>query len=247
MQGAATIVFETDTQYAHYQVWDMLYDGRPARVLYSGQRQAAQSGIARDSRSDLLFDYNQRFLELVSGVLPTRLLLIGGGMYTLPMALLPILPSLTIDVVELDADLDAIAARFFNLKPDHRLRIIHADGRDYLDHNTTLYDMILIDAFTHTAPPDSLVSAEAVAQYKRSLKDDGIAATNIISALQGRGADDLKRLAKAYKMDFRQVDIFPATQLLSPWLSQNLVLVAQAGHSRPITSYLRHPPLDHLI
>jgi hypothetical protein len=56
------ILFDGNTKFAHYQVIDMHYVGRPARVLFSGQRAAAQSAIPRDGNPAMLFDYNQRFM-----------------------------------------------------------------------------------------------------------------------------------------------------------------------------------------
>src|ERR1700760_605289 len=103
------ILWEGDTIYGHYQVVDTLYDGRPARVLYSGDRQAAQSGIAKDASPSLLFDYNQRVFELLTSVLPKRVLLIGGAVCTLPKALLAALPDVQIDVIEPDSGLTKLA------------------------------------------------------------------------------------------------------------------------------------------
>src|SRR6476469_4412698 len=95
------ILVEGDTQHGHYVVADTIYSGRPARVLYSGNHQAAQSGVAKDDNPDLLFDYNQRFIELVRGLLPKKILLIGGGALSLPKALLEEFPEVSLDVVEL--------------------------------------------------------------------------------------------------------------------------------------------------
>jgi hypothetical protein len=61
------IVFEGDSKYGHYVVSDGTYAGRPARALYSGNGDAAQSGLALDSNKQLLFDYNQRFWNCFAG------------------------------------------------------------------------------------------------------------------------------------------------------------------------------------
>src|ERR1700752_3186245 len=84
-----TVRFEGETPYGHYTVVDTTYSNRPARVLYSGREfRTAQSGIALDDQDEMLFDYNQRFLELARGLEPKRALLIGGGAFTLPKRLL---------------------------------------------------------------------------------------------------------------------------------------------------------------
>src|SRR3954469_25939647 len=119
------VVWEGDTAYGHYQVVDAPYDGRPARVLYSGDHQAAQSGVATDGQPDLLFDYNQRLFEIARGVQPKTVLLIGGGVGTLPTALLAALPDVQVDMVEPDDGLTKLAYQYFDLPVDDRLRLFH--------------------------------------------------------------------------------------------------------------------------
>src|SRR4051812_8954262 len=130
--GQDQVLYETDTEYGHYQVVDSYYLGRPARVLYSGEYGAAQSGVARDNKDDLLFDYNARFRDLVRGCKPRTLLIVGGGAFTLPAALAREFPALEQDVVELDGGLLDIARRFFNFQPTENVRVHIGDGRKYL-------------------------------------------------------------------------------------------------------------------
>lgn len=234
------LVFQTDTMYAHYQVWDIVYDGRPARVLYSGNRQTAQSGIAVDDKSDLLFDYNQRLYELVSGVLPKRLLLIGGGMYTLPLALLAALPLLIIDVVEIDEQLDDIAEAFFGLEPDPRLTIIHQAGRSYLDKTKQQYDMIIVDAFSQAETPTNLTDEAAAGALRRCLRPGGLVAVNCIATYFGRNADNLKHRMHALTTHLPETSIYPASYGLSLWLPQNLLLIAQNDSRLTLDKFMRY-------
>jgi spermidine synthase len=242
--GDSRLLYDTTTPFARYQVWDTVYGGRAARVLYSGERRTAQSGVAHDSRPDLLFDYNQRFMELLSAIQPARVLLIGGGVYTLPMAALAACPKMAIDVVEIDPGLDEIARHFFSLRPDPRLRIIHADGRDYLNNTDQLYDVVLIDAFVHASTPPELRSVEAIRAYNRHLTIPGLVARNLISPYIGDDAEPLHRQIGDYRDSFDDVSIFPAGNTIPLGISQNLVLTAQKGKPRPLDTYLRYPPLE---
>lgn len=243
---ADTIVFDGDTELEHYQVIDTIYEGRPARVLYSGQRHTAQSGIASDGQPDLLFDYNQRFLELLETVPARRLLLVGGGAFTLPMALLVEFPELQVDVVELDAGLQDIAEKYFGLKPSPRLRIVHADGRKYLEQNGEAYDVILVDAFSQATIPNSLTDEGAVQQLHRNLAADGVVAMNIISPYYGPNAGLIRDQFARYQALFRSVGTYPAGRsIFSLWLPQNLVLVAQKGRQHDLNlRYGKLPPLE---
>lgn len=239
----STLVFETDTDYAHYQIWDTIYGGRPARVLYGGQRRTAQSGVARDDQPHLLFDYNQRLLELACALEPARILLIGGGVYTLPTALLAALPNLEIEVVEIDAGLDALATQFFGFRQDPRLNIVHTDGRRYLDHTTERYDMIILDAFMEDVTPGSLENIPAIEAYRDHLNEPGLLARNLISAYHGLSSHPLRHQLRDYRAVFGNVSLFPASGDLPLGLPQNLLLVAQNGPLRPVESYMRFPAL----
>lgn len=235
------LLFETDTPYSHYEVWDTVYGGRPARVLYSGRRHTAQSGVPRDGRPELLFDYNQRLLDLVSAVQPRRLLLIGGGAYTLPMALLDSVPGIRIDVAEIDGNLETIAKRFFGLRSDRRLRLFHEGGRQHLDHNKQAYDMIIVDAFIQADAPDDLTTLEAAEVYKRNLTAQGLLARNVISAYDGPGGAVLRRQLHDWNEVFEWADIFPASPSLSFKFAQNLLLIA--ADKRLPGGYMRYPAL----
>ena len=233
------ILWEGDTAYGHYQVVDTSYDGRPARVLYSGKAQAAQSGIAKDTDPSLLFDYNQRFLELAEGIMPRRILLVGGGVGTLPKALLERLPNVRVDVVEPDAGLTQLAYDFFDLPVDERLRLFHTDGRTFLREAAERYDMLIVDAFHHTTIPADLKTFEAFRAYANHLREGGVFAMNVISGYYGPSARTLEQLYAAALQAFDTVDIFLAGRGYSLWLPQNFVLTGQVAAAEPLDDYTR--------
>jgi spermidine synthase len=237
-------LFEGDTEFGHYQVANCIYGGRPARVLYSGNHQAAQSGVALDDKPELLFDYNERFMELARGLLPKRLLLIGGGAMTLPIALLEELPDLMIDVVELDPGLLDIAERFFKFQPNKQTNVHLGDGRKFLDKTNKRYDLIVVDAFEHTVIPASLQTDEAARQLKRHLTAKGVVAINIIAAYHGERSNNLRQQIAALQTAFQNVEIYPAGSGISLWTPQNFILTAQNG-ARDLDAHLRYSKLPY--
>ncbi|HEY4160551.1 MAG TPA: fused MFS/spermidine synthase [Candidatus Saccharimonadales bacterium] len=234
------ILWEGDTPYGHYQVVDETYDGRPARLLYSGDRRAAQSGVAQDDKPDLLFDYNQRLFELAISLVPKRILLIGGGVFTLPAALLPALPHTLIDVVEPDSGLPELAGRFFGLPDSDRLRIFTADGRSYLREHAERYDLIIIDAYSHTIIPREIKTLQAFRAYRDHLEAKGVLAMNVISGYHGSAVRTLHEVYAAAVHTFERTDIFLASRGYSLWLPQNFILVAQKVQDFEPGAYLRH-------
>lgn len=238
-----TIVFQTDTALEHYAVVDRDYEGRPARVLFSGQRRAAQSGIGLDDDPDLLFDYNQRILEIANGLYAKRILVIGGGVYTLPMALVTALPDAEVDVVELDAGLEQIATDYFGLRPNDRLHIHIGDGREFIANSSHRYDLIIIDAFSELSIPRQFLTVEFMQEIHDALGKTGVVAFNIIATYQGRNAGLIKSQVAGYEATFEAVTIYPAAHGLTAWLPQNLVLVAQKGEVKNIDPYVRYAPI----
>lgn len=240
-----TVLFDGDTELDHYQVIDTIYEGRPARVLYSGQRQTAQSGVATDGEPDLLFDYNQRFVELLGTVPAKKLLLIGGGVYILPRALLVAYPDLRIDVIEIDPGLTELAQRYFGLEPSDRLNIIYADGSEYIAQSKERYDVILLDAFSNSTIPEVFQKEAFAKEVFEHLSSDGVFAANIITPYYGANAALIRSQLENYSKYFKYTDVYPASRsLFSLWLPQNLVLVAQKGEQYDIQlRYGKLPPL----
>jgi len=219
-------IYRGDTNFEHYEVVDMVYEGRPARVLFTNRHRAAQSGIATDKNPALLFDYNQRFFELAQSLRPQNILIVGGGAYTLPLALASELPQAFIDVIEIDPGLDAIASGFFGFKPNDHLRIIHADGRDYLDKTSQKYDLIIIDVFMGTEVPYEFLTLEATVSLQHSLTPHGTVAMNVIGIFNGSGMK-LKSLIASYQHVFKQTKVHPADPTLSLLISQNFIILGQ--------------------
>lgn len=244
MKPKERILLETDTELEHYQVVERVYEGRPARVLFSGSQRAAQSGVGLDDDPDLLFDYNQRLLEIANAVYPRRVLVIGGGAFTLPQALLTALPEARIDVVELDPGLEAIARQYFGLEDNDRLNIIYGDGRTYIEKTRQVYDLIILDVFSELSIPRQFLTLEFVARLRKRLAKGGCVALNIIASYQGKNAGLIRSQVAAYRSLFEGIDIFPAAYGLTSWLPQNLLLVAQTGGHHDLSPYVRFAPID---
>lgn len=241
---AHEIIWEGDTLYGHFQIADTLYDGRPARVLYGGKQRTAQSGVAKDDNPDLLFDYNQRLFELVTNLSPKELLLIGGAVETLPVALLRALPEVQIDVVEPDSGLTDLGYEFFDLQVDDRLHIVHTDGRNFLQGSSKIYDVILMDAFVQDIIPRDLRSTEAFRMFAEHLLTGGVLAMNVISSYYGKGSAVLRGLCAAAMESFGTTELFLAGRGYSLWLPQNFILTAHSAQNFSLRDYVRHEAIQ---
>jgi spermidine synthase len=134
----------------------------------------------------LVFHYTRMMLGVLSMKPdPDRILVIGLGGGTLPMALRDILPDAHIDVVEIDEAVVKVAREFFDYEEDPKLQSHAEDGRVFtkkaLIGNDT-YDLILLDAFEDEYIPEHLLTLEFLQEVKALLAPGGVVAANTFSA-----------------------------------------------------------------
>lgn len=221
------LIYAGESPYGRYKIVDTTYNGRPARVLY-GNRASPQSGVALDDTPELLFDYNQRFLEMVMSHNPSSILVIGGGAFMLPIAAFHQFPGLSIDVVEIDPLLVKLSRDFFDLPNDKRLRVHVEDGAEFVRNAEKRYDMIIIDAFSGYTIPAQLLDIDTIKQYKRHLSRKGVVAINFISEYKTRRYRLAHQLVESFGKVFPNVALYQADPEYPRGMEQNLLLSASA-------------------
>lgn len=232
------IIYTGASEHNHYRIIDRVYNDRPSRLLLSGDKHAPQSGLALDDDAELLFDYNQRLLEVALSLNPKSILMIGGGAFTLPRALLSHLPKARIDAVEIDQLLPKLAHKYFQLPRSRRLKIHVQDGRDYVNNCRGSYDLIVVDAFSEYDIPRSLLTVEAANQYSGLLAPQGTIALNIIARHRGYFPTLTHKMIESFRSSFGLIEIYPADPSDSQIDEQNLIFVA---------SHAEHLSLDYLM
>lgn len=122
---------------------------------------------------------------LFVGPAPKRILVIGLGGGTLPMALAEVLPDAQIDVVEIDPAVARVAKRYFGFKDGPKMKVYEVDGRVYVKRairEGKKYDAILLDAFDHEYIPEHLLTQEYLAEVKSLLSPEGNLVANTFSS-----------------------------------------------------------------
>ena len=232
-----TVLFDGESDHGHYRVVDTFYDGRLARVLY-GNESTPQSGLATDDDPELLFNYNQRFLEVAYSMSPSKVLVIGGGVLTLPVALAERLQIPEIDVVEIDGLLPQLARNYFGFNDQPAINVVIQDGQSFIRDCNKQYDLIVIDAFSGPAVVEALFSVQNAAHYSRCLSDSGVVVVNFISRYRTTYQTLTHQIMKNFEQSFDSIDIYPADHHESSRVEQNLVLVAARGE-QPSFDYLQ--------
>jgi len=193
-------VIDIDTPTAHYQVREgYIESGRAVRALTSGPR-SAQSGVYVDGGKELAFWYTRELAALVDATRAReRILILGGGTFTLPEYLAKRHPASTIDVVEIDPALTNIAQTYFHYQPPANVNPIFNDARGYINAAKQAYDIILVDVYSDINVPFSLMTKEYGTSVAKLLKPQGVLAANVIAATTGPCRPLLDAIDAAYR------------------------------------------------
>ena len=140
----------------------------------------------RNNPQRLVFDYAKMTLSaLLLKPDPKRILIIGLGGGTLPMALRDILPSTVIDTVEIDEAVVRVAKRFFDFAEDDQNRVYVQDARVFGKRAALRgeqYDLIILDAFDGEYIPEHLMTIEFLGEMRDLLSDDGVLVANTFAS-----------------------------------------------------------------
>lgn len=237
---AASGLYDIDTEYSRVQVFQTTdpKTGRKIQALATDPY-FIQSAMFPDS-DEMVFEYG-RYYHLLRHFKPdfAETLMIGGAGYSFPKEYLRQYPSARMDVVEIDPQMTGIARRFFKLKDDPRLNIVHEDGRVFLNRGETAkYDAVLMDAFGSLfSVPFQLTTLEAVQHVSRVMKDDGVVIFNLGSSIKGPGSSFLQAELKTYQAVFPRVYLFKVNSGYTDDHLQNLIIVAcKSGNKQGLES-----------
>jgi len=209
LQPADTRGRVIDTAAARYVVHEGLWrDGREVRMLITGPR-GAQSAVYTDGSNDLVFWYKQQVSALLRRLheedAEFRVLILGGGAFTLPDYLARNFPKARIDVVEIDPELFDIAQRYFGVEDHANMHIYAEDARSFVNRggDGKLYDFVLVGVSHDIALPWQFATKEFGEAVAQILARDGVAVVNLIAAEEGGCARIYEAVYGAYAQYFR--------------------------------------------
>ncbi len=182
LQLNPNILYLRDGLYSRILIFDTEGSGRAARAMMLDGSHSA----ARYRHSDeLMYEYT-KYTNVFRALRPDTdsALVIGGGAYSIPQALLQQLPAVRVDVAEIEPDLLPLSQRYFDIKTDPRLTNYVEDGRSILRGKSNHYDAIFGDAYYSVGSiPQHLATKEFFEAVRNSLTDNGIFVGNIIGRL----------------------------------------------------------------
>lgn len=118
---------------------------------------------------------------------PKRILFIGLGGGSVPMAIHHYFPTVPIDNIELDPDVVSVAKKYFGFREDSLMKVYVRDGRIQvrrLIRDKMKYDIIFVDTFRGGYIPYHLTTKEFMELLKALLNPDGVIVSNLRSGFE---------------------------------------------------------------
>ena len=182
--GTITGIVKIDTASAHYEVVSGFIDNRPVTGLVTGPT-GTQSAVFASGIDEPVFWYNRELARLTMDREPATVLILGGGAFTLPQYLSDQLPDASIDVVEIDPELQAISQQYFGYTNPSNVSEIFTDARAYVNQTSKRYDVVVVDVYGDTSIPFTFMTKEYGQALANVLSPDGVVVANIIGGMSG--------------------------------------------------------------
>ena len=227
--GDGNSIYSTETPYSTLTIVENKAVG--TRTLYLNNM--PQSAIYTNGSVTPVFRYTDYF-NLAFGYNPniTRVLFIGGGGFSGPRQFLVDYPHTSISVVEIDPEVVEASHRYFLVpRTNPRLEITVMDGRKYLE-SAGVYDLIVLDAYTHTYVPFHLMTDEFMALVDSHLSEDGVFVANVIGSLIGDASELLWSQVLTTQNNIPYVDLYKTRDFVDG-VVQNICLVASKNRVTP--------------
>ena len=202
-------------------------DGTPVRLLNVNGTFQSGCYVPEDLRFELACEYHREMARVIERLVhergrtvehPLRVLVMGGGGYSLPKYLAAYVPAARVDVVEIDPAITQIAREFFFLdeclektgaEKDGRLRLVNDDAWAFVRAASEPYDVIVNDAFSGNRPLGPLTTDEGARVVRSRLAENGVYLANVRCAREGRGARVLREVEAAFGREFAHVGYVP--------------------------------------
>ena len=144
-----------------------------------------QSCIDLSQPKRMVFTYARMTMTaLLFNPTPKRILIVGLGGGTLPMALGELIPDAIIDTVEIDPAVIQVARDYFDYRSDSRNRIFTEDARVFgkrAQIRGERYELIILDAFNGEYIPEHLMTIEYLSEMRALLTENGVLVANTFS------------------------------------------------------------------
>lgn len=207
-------------------------DGTPVRLINVNGTFQSVSYVPDDLRFELACEYHREIARRIedmaekrasgaggqAGAAPLRVLVMGGGGFSLPKYLAAYVPSAQVDVVEIDPAMVKIAREQFFLdeclektgaEKDGRMNIIVGDAWGALKAAAEPYDVIVNEVFGGKRPLGPMETDEGAHVVAEHLAPGGVYLADVRCAMEGRKSAPLREVQAAFGQVFSATDVVP--------------------------------------
>ena len=216
------IIYEKFTPYQHLLVMDDNVTGIRSLIMDN----FVHSAMDLENPNAIVFAYTGHFhLGFLFNPSIQNVLFIGGGGFSGPTRFINDYDWVSVDVIEIDADVTDTAKKYFHLESDERLEIFDQDGRRFLANSDMKYDLIVMDAYAKSYVPFHLMTLEFLQEVEKHLTPEGVLISNVVSPLKGKAAELFRAEYKTMQSVFPNIYVFPVSKL-DPTYVQNQIVIA---------------------
>ena len=247
------IVYSKDGVYQKITIYESVYYGRPARFFLLDRSESGAMFLDSDDPSDLVYDYTKYFrLYKIFTPRVRNALVLGGGAYSIPKAMLRELPDAVVDVAEIEPSFFDLSKRYFRTMDAPRLHNYVQDGRRFLQDTDKKYDVMFGDVyFSYFSVPPHFTTKEFFELAKNRLSPDGVFVANMIGDLSRQQPSLIMAEIKTFKSVFPNSYFLAVDSPVITSLIQNITLVGYNSDARVdlgSSSVTSHPdPLIRLL
>lgn len=226
------LVYETESAYNIIRIYDR--NGLQTMTLnHPKLRQSFKPDF--DHPLNTIREYREYF-NLAPFITPVDSVLVLGMSAGASVQELRHFFNVSIDAVDIDPVVVALAKTYFNITEDARLTIFVEDAKTFIARPGKAYDFIEIDLFQGGEMPFYVVTKEFFGQVKQRLSSKGIVMMNVLGDYNDKKQVRLVRaVAETFAAVFPSVYLFP--------LRGNTILIAT---NTPTTREILSSPLNNV-
>lgn len=201
------------TPFGELSVTEITHPGQrqPERRLYMGEEE--ESGeLVRSGAPTLAYVAAAEQWLLSATPRGASYLFLGGGAFTLPRRIAEADPRARITVVELNPAATRLAGRYFGLRRELGMHIVHAEARAWLERATAegqSFDRVYVDVYEgREMLPLPLISLEGLTLLRGLLRRGGLVGMNAIGMAVGEHSLPLRSLIRTAESVFASTAVY---------------------------------------
>ena len=234
-------VFVTRTKFGLTMIFDSEdADGTPIRLLNVNGTFQSVSYIAPELRFEPCVHYHRMMAWVIQQVAPQgRVVILGGGGFSLPKYLATHMRGSVIDAIEIDPKIVSLAREHFFLDEalavaSSELRVIEDDAWKVLqDAEAGSIDVLVNEVFAGRKSLGPLGTSTGAQTVKEKLAPGGVYLADVRCPLEGHGSTLLPQVANVFAREFAHVACVPEWPDTPKTPGNNLLIATDADIALP--------------